>query len=329
MSASGLISSSNSAVESRPDSLALDIHHETTYGYAQPVAQSHHVAHLKPLQDQAQVLLDFELTVSPHPDAWRESLDSFGNGCVHFALSQPHRELRVQARSRVRVWDRFTLLDAQAGEPWESLRDRMRYVARAPYDPAVQFVQPSPFVPRLEALRGYGLAAFEPQVPTARAALALMQRIHADFEYHSSSTAVDTPVAQAFAQRSGVCQDLAHVMIGACRMVGVPARYVSGYLLTHAADGGQAMVGADASHAWVQVYAPGTPGLPADGWLDFDPTNNRIPGLEHVRLAVGRDYGDVTPLRGVIRGGGRHTLSVGVTTRRWPGAAALGPVVAS
>jgi transglutaminase-like putative cysteine protease len=142
-----------------------------------------------------------------------------------------------------------------------------------------------------------------------------MQRVHRDFEYRAQSTQVDTPLEKAFAQRSGVCQDFAQVMIGACRMLGVPARYVSGYLLTQAPGGGDKLVGADASHAWVQVYVPGTPGVPDDGWLDLDPTNNRLAGLEHVRLAVGRDFADVTPLRGVVRGGGKHTLSVGVTTR--------------
>jgi transglutaminase-like putative cysteine protease len=160
----------------------------------------------------------------------------------------------------------------------------------------------------------------------AEGAVELMQRIHADFSYRSRSTDVDTPVAEAFERRIGVCQDFAHVMIGALRMLGLPARYVSGYLLTHAADG-HALVGADASHAWVQLYAPGTPGLPDDGWLDLDPTNDTIPATDHVRVAVGRDYGDVAPLRGVIRGGGRHTLVVGVTTRRHDHPAA-GPVVA-
>ncbi len=309
-------------------SMHLEISHDTSYTYAQPVAQSHHIAHLRPLQDAAQTLLDFRLSVQPQPASWRDSVDSFGNACLHFALSQAHRELRVQAFSHVRVTQRFAGLRPQASPPWDLLRERLRYVACAPFDPAVEFVQPSPFVPRVEALRAYARAAFKPGQPVAEAALELMQRIHQDFEYRSQSTEVDTPVALAFEQRIGVCQDFAHVMIGACRMLGVPARYVSGYLLTQLADEGPALVGADASHAWVQVYAPGTPGVPGDGWLDLDPTNNRVPGLEHVRLAVGRDFGDVTPLRGVIRGGGQHTLSVGVTTRRIPHAGRAGPVVA-
>jgi transglutaminase-like putative cysteine protease len=156
----------------------------------------------------------------------------------------------------------------------------------------------------------------------AEVACLLMQRVHAEFRYESQSTAVDTPLSQALAQRRGVCQDFAHVLIGALRAFGLPARYVSGYLLTRPPEDGPALVGADASHAWVQAWVPGTPGVPsqgaAAGWLDLDPTNCVVPATDHVRVAVGRDFGDVTPLRGVIRGGGRHTLSVGVTTRLLP-----------
>jgi len=143
-----------------------------------------------------------------------------------------------------------------------------------------------------------------------------MHRIHADFTYESLSTDIDTPLATVWRTRRGVCQDFAHLMAGVMRMLGLPARYVSGYLLTHAPEGGAKMQGSDASHAWVQAWCPGTPGVPQDGWLDLDPTNDLVPGSGHVRVAVGRDFGDVTPLRGVIRGGGQHTLSVGVTTRQ-------------
>ena len=200
-------------------------------------------------------------------------------------------------------------------------------MARAPLKPAVEFALPSPYVPRLSALRDYAAPDFPAGRPLAQAALALMQRVHADFRYESQSTDIDTPLAQAFAQRRGVCQDFAHLMAGALRMLGLPARYVSGYLLTSAAEGSAPLLGADASHAWVQLWCPGTPGVPASGpgagWLDLDPTNDLVPATGHVRVAVGRDFGDVTPLRGVIRGGGQHTLRVAVTT------AETGPLVAS
>jgi transglutaminase-like putative cysteine protease len=206
----------------------------------------------------------------------------------------------------------------------------VRYVARAPFVAAAEFALPSPYVPRLPALRELGAGLFTPGRPVAEAVLALMHRLHAEFSYESRSTEVDTPLQQVLLQRRGVCQDFAHLLAGVLRAWGLPARYVSGYLLTHApaaagpgeAHAGTAMLGADASHAWVQVWCPGTPGVPAgpggadDAWLDLDPTNDCVPGSGHVRVAVGRDFGDVTPLRGVIRGGGHHTLAVGVTTRR-------------
>ncbi|MFY9513851.1 MAG: transglutaminase family protein, partial [Rubrivivax sp.] len=213
-------------------------------------------------------------------------------------------------------------LRPQSSPPWDMLAERLLYVARSPFEPAAEYAMPSPFVPRLEVLRSYGAASFTPGRPVAEAALELMHRIHADFAYESESTEIDTPLDEAFAQKRGVCQDFAHLMAGTLRMFGVPARYVSGYLLTRPPEGGAAMLGADASHAWVQVWCPGTAGVDGD-WLDLDPTNDLVPGTGHVRLAVGRDFGDVTPLRGVIRGGGRHTLSVAVSTR------VVGPVVAT
>jgi transglutaminase-like putative cysteine protease len=292
----------------------IDVRHDTRYVYAMPVSQSHHVAYLTPVGDTHQQVLAHQIEVQPQPMALNHRTDAHGNRCVHLALTQPHRELQVTVTARVAVSPRFNGLRSALSPAWEALRDRLRYVAGAVFDPAVVYAQPSPLVPRLEVLRAYAAPIFTAHRPVAEAAVDLMQRVHRDFEYRSEATQVDTPLAQAFSQRSGVCQDFAQVMIGACRMMGVPARYVSGYLLTHAAAGGQKMVGADATHAWVQVYAPGTPGVPADGWLDLDPTNNRVAGVEHIRLAVGRDFADVTPLRGVVRGGGRHTLAVGVTT---------------
>jgi transglutaminase-like putative cysteine protease len=171
---------------------------------------------------------------------------------------------------------------------------------------------PSPYIPRLAALRDYAQPSFAPDTPVLAAAIDLMHRIHADFRYETASTGVDTPLQQVLKQRRGVCQDFAHLMIGCLRALGLPARYVSGYLLTIPPPGQPALQGADASHAWVSVYSPGEAG----GWVELDPTNDLLPSTSHVRLALGRDYGDVTPLRGVIRGGGRHTLEVRVRTTR-------------
>jgi len=292
----------------------LEVGHDTRYSYAAPVSQAQHLAHLQPLSDPWQHVLEFSLRIQPEPAQQHPGIDPMGNQQLFFSLTQPHRALLVRSRSRVRVAARFGELDAAASPPWEAIRNRLRYEVGATYDPAVEFVQPSPYVPRLEGLRQYGALSFPPGRPLAEGAIDLMRRIHREFSFQSSATEVDTPLATAFAQRAGVCQDFAHLMIGALRMLGLPARYVSGYLLTQPPPGEAPLVGADASHAWVQAWCPRTPGVPG-GWLDLDPTNDLVPATGHLRLAVGRDYGDVTPLRGVIRGGGRHSLEVNVMTR--------------
>jgi transglutaminase-like putative cysteine protease len=309
-------------------SATLTVLHETRYAYASSVVQAHHMAHLKPLADASQSLLAFELEVDPVPGPIHESTDSFGNACHHFNCALPHGALRVRSSSRVRVAPRFTQLEPAESPSWESRRDRLRYVARATPDGAEEFVQPSPFVPRLEPLRAYAASHFPPGAPLAACAMEMMHAVHADFTYRERSTDIDTPLSQFYAQRAGVCQDFAHFMIGVLRMMGLPARYVSGYLRTGPSGDGPALVGADASHAWLQVHVPGTRGVPPDGWLDLDPTNDVVPGIDHVRVAVGRDFGDVTPLRGVILGGGQHTLQVSVTTRQVADPSGAGPVVA-
>jgi transglutaminase-like putative cysteine protease len=298
---------------SEPGGTELEVVHETRYRYAAPVTQAQHMAYLKPLQDARQRLLAHELHVDPLPPRLLHDIDGYGNARTWFSLSLPHRVLSVSAHSRVVVAPAPLPLGAAASPRWEDVRRRLRYEAGARYDAAVEFAQPSPYVPRLHALREYGAASFGAGVPVALGALDLMHRVHADFEFRGDSTDVDTPLLQVYEQRSGVCQDFAHLMIAALRMLGLAARYVSGYLLTRPPSGQPRLVGADASHAWVQVYCPDTPGLP-DGWLDLDPTNDLVPGTSHVRVALGRDYGDVAPLRGVIRGGGRHVLQVRVDT---------------
>jgi len=292
----------------------LDVVHETRYDYGAPVALAHHLAHLRPLDDAHQRLLAHDIVTEPPVASRHAGVDGFGNAALWLSTAQPHDQLVVRSSSRVALRARFAAVRPAASPPWDALAAGLRYVAGGRYDPAVAFVQPSPYVPRLPELLAWARPDFAPGRPVAEAAIALMHRLHGEFEYRSASTEVDTPLATAFAQRAGVCQDFAHLLAGALRMLGVPVRYVSGYLLTHPPGGGADLVGADASHAWVQVYVPGTPGAPG-GWLDLDPTNDLIPALGHVRVAVGRDFGDVTPLRGVIRGGGRHTLAVAVRTR--------------
>ncbi|MGE4377848.1 MAG: transglutaminase N-terminal domain-containing protein [Burkholderiaceae bacterium] len=224
--------------------------------------------------------------------------------------------------------------------PWEAVREHYRYRAGAPYDAASEFLFASPHVPRDDAFAAFARPAFAPGTPLLAAAQALMERIHRELRYTPASTQVNTPALQALAQRKGVCQDFAHIMLGCLRSLGLPARYVSGYLLTRPPPGKPRLIGADASHAWVSVYVPWIAAhahaapLPDDtdpmsaalhtqaqqaggAWFDFDPTNRRSgwgsPGADYVTLAVGRDFSDVSPMRGVIQGGGAHELEVGVT----------------
>jgi transglutaminase-like putative cysteine protease len=300
----------------------LEVEHLTRYRYAAAVDLAYHLAYLRPRDDASQQVQGFEMQIDPAPMHQRSDLDRLGNPRSCFTVTAPHRELRVRAISRVRVVGAGDDFDAGATQAWEAVAERLRYVAGAAYLPANEFVFASPYVPALPALRELALPSFAPGRPVALAAIDLMARIHADFAYRSASTDIDTPLAEVLSAREGVCQDFAHVMIGALRSMGLAARYISGYLLTHVPTAGAQnaplaapMLGADASHAWVSVWCPMADGSPAR-WLKLDPTNNLLPGTSHVRLAIGRDYSDVAPLRGVIRGGGEHQLEVRVRTHR-------------
>lgn len=297
----------------------LSVVHETHYDYDHPVEQAQHIACLRPLSDAGQRLLNFEMAVQPTPQQHSTRRDSHGNSRAYFALHAAHQQLQVVARSEVAVSARYeglaAHLAAQPGPTCGELRERLRYRAHAPFEPASEFLYASPFVPLHPELRAYGAESLRDERPVAEAAIELMQRIHADFTYAPASTDISTPILTVLQERRGVCQDFAHLMLGCLRACGLAGRYVSGYLLTRPPPGQAPLVGADASHAWVSVWVPGL-GLPLAGdWLDLDPTNDAVPGLHHVRVAHGRDFGDVTPLRGVIRGGGAHRLDVRVTTR--------------
>ena len=289
----------------------LSIEHETHYRYSAAVDLAQHLAYLCPLADERQQVERHEVQIDPRPLHHSSADDVFGNRRMVFTVNVPHRALSVRASSRVRVTPRAVTAPSLA---WEAVRERLRYCAGAAFEPAAEFTAPSPYVPRLAALRELALPSFTPGRPLAEAAIDLMGRIHAGFEYDSASTEVETPLAQVLQTRRGVCQDFSHLMIGALRMMGLAARYTSGYLLTTPPAGEVAMLRADASHAWLAAWCPRVDGS-AD-WLELDPTNNAQPASSHVRLATGRDYGDVTPLRGVIRGGGEHRFEVRVRTER-------------
>lgn len=288
--------------------MLLHVVHETAYDYAPAVRTAQHIAHLQPADGEQQQLLQHALEVQPPPAQQSRSVDVFGNTRTFFSLQAAHDRLHVRAESLVRTRAR-----PEPGEDmaWDQVRERMRYHRAARYDPAAEFAFASPYVPRDARFVDYAQPSFTAGRPLLAAARELMQRIHADFEYETTATDAYTPALKALELRKGVCQDLAHVMLGCLRSLGLPARYVSGYLLTEPPPGQARLVGSDASHAWVSLYLPGADG-PGE-WVDFDPTNDRGPGEDYVTLALGRDYSDVSPMRGVIHGGANHSLRVAVT----------------
>lgn len=298
----------------------LKVRHDTVYDYDAPVELAHHMAHLVPRATPSQQVRGWRLIVDPPPDEWlqgrptddagvpqgQSSLDCWGNARVAFSHARVHERLQVQSSFEAGIAP-TAAPDAANSPPWEEVALQLRYHAGAVRSEAVEFSIPSAYAPRDAALAELGREAFAFGTSVVGGALTLMQLIHERFTYEPNATNVATRAPEALAELRGVCQDFAHVMIGACRSLGLSARYVSGYLLTQPPPGQPRLVGADASHAWVQVWCP------TQGWVALDPTNAVPVGTDHVTLAWGRDYADVAPLRGVIRGGGKALPRVGVT----------------
>ncbi|MGI9217617.1 MAG: transglutaminase family protein [Hydrogenophaga sp.] len=305
--------------------MILRVLHTTTYRYQGSVDMAQHMVHLSPVDTPCQHVRSHALRITPEPAARSQTTDVFGNQRTFFSLQAPHETLSVEADSLIETRPPAPLPDSPAwrAQSWERVRNHHRYRMGAPYDAASEFLFASPHVPRDDAFAAFARPAFVTGLPVLEAARALMTRIHTELKYESASTEVNTPALQALEQGKGVCQDFAHIMIGCLRSLGLPARYVSGYLLTQPPPGKPRLIGADASHAWVSVYAPVPAGTEADAdsangaWFHFDPTNDRCgwgsPGEDYVQLATGRDFSDVSPMRGVIQGGANHRLSVAVT----------------
>jgi len=295
--------------------MKLQVTHHTRYAYTPAVETAQHMACLKPVNSSCQALLSHSLRIEPSPSQQLEQRDLFNNAQTFFSLQSPHETLDVISHSTVETFVPTTYASTIA---WETVREQFRYKAGSAFDPANEFVFPSPYIKRHEDFASYARESFSPGMPLLEAAQDLMHRIHKDFTYESNSTEINTPALEALAARKGVCQDFAHIMIACLRSMGLSARYVSGYLLTHPAPGKERLIGSDASHAWVSVYLPDLPGASeGTGWWDLDPTNNNdgwgSPGEDYIRLAFGRDFSDVSPIRGVIHGGAKHTLTVAVT----------------
>jgi transglutaminase-like putative cysteine protease len=305
--------------------MRLQVTHDTFYDYAPAVETAQHLAYLRPINTRYQQLVSHALSIDPPPAQLTQNEDVFGNLRSFFSLDSTHETLRVVAKSVVLTSMRDLPLSAMA---WEDTREYFRYQSGQHLENATEYVFASPFCPRHADFADYARPSFGRGVPVLDAAKDLMHRIYTDFTYESQSTQINTPAREALAQRKGVCQDFAHIMIACLRALGLPARYVSGYLLTQPAPGTVKLQGSDASHAWVAVYVPDLP--KGDRWCDLDPTNNRAgwhsPGEDYVTLGTGRDFADVSPIRGVIHGGASHTLTVGVTVEQMPDDLLLPPL---
>ncbi|NRR30980.1 transglutaminase family protein [Oxalobacteraceae bacterium] len=281
--------------------------HETRYSYAQPVTLSQQYLHLTPRTFAWQRTESQSVTVTPAPDGGVERLDYFGNIGRHVEITAPHTALLVRAESVVTLFARPTLAQITGTAAWEGLREQMLNARDPLTQEGWRFLFASPHVQFSQALNDYAYRSFTPGRPLLEAALDLTRRIFEDFEFDAEATDISTPLEQVLKGRRGVCQDFAQLMIGCLRGIGLPARYMSGYILTHPPPGQPRMIGADASHAWVSVYCPEL------GWIDFDPTNRCLVQGEHVTLGWGRDFSDVTPMRGTVLGGGEQELQVNVT----------------
>ncbi len=285
--------------------MKLDVSHRTTYTYRLPVAQSRHVLHLEPRPTEQQRIVGHTILINPAPISQTRIRDYFGNVAHLLQIDEEHRELVVHARSTIEV-DIPPLRDLATTSPWEKVA-RMGFDAGGRIDADVlQFALRSRHTPTTREAISFAREFFQQGRPVLEGAMALTTHMFEEFTFDPAATDVSTPIAKVLALRRGVCQDFAHLALAALRGLGLPARYVSGYLLTRPPPGMVKLVGADASHAWLSVWAPET------GWVDFDPTNGVIPAGEHITVAWGRDYEDVSPISGVLLGGGDQQMTVAV-----------------
>jgi len=290
--------------------LIYSVRHRTTYRYANVVSYARCHLRLTPRSSAAQTPLKADVIITPEAAGWDDQRDMFANVLTTVVIETPHRELVVEARSLVDVRPSKALA-AHQSDAWEAVRTAS--LASLTLDPASPslYSYPTRATPFLPAIADFALESFTPHRPILEACADLLRRMKTQFAYDPKATEVDTHVRDAFAKRRGVCQDFAHIVICGLRGIGLPARYVSGYILTRPAPGQPRLEGADASHAWVELWCG-----PELGWVGMDPTNNMFTGEEHIVLACGRDYNDVAPIVGILLGSGRQTLKVEVDVEK-------------
>jgi len=285
--------------------MRYDVRHRTLYRYSQPVSISHHVLHLVPRAHDRQVVHASSLSIAPHPVVRSDAVDYFGNRVTFLTIEEQHEHLSIESRSLVEV-NAPEQRDPTATMPWDRIFGQLEQRHGREDIATLQFAFDSPCTQASADVAAYAQESFAPGRPVLEAALDLTRRIHRDFRYDSTATDVSTSVDEVFRLRCGVCQDFVHLELACLRALALPARYVSGYLLTRAPPGRDKLIGSDASHAWVSVWCAEA------GWVDLDPTNDVPAGDEHVTLAWGRDYGDISPINGVTFGGGEHDIEVAV-----------------
>ena len=294
------------------DAVRYRVRHETVYSYGGDVAHSHQLLHLTPRNALRQSCHAHSITLLPQPSIRRDDIDAFGNHVTRLEYDLPHDRLEVLAEAGVEVRAAPATEPEESAE-WEAVGGSLAFSGRPMQEElleACRYRMESSYIRIKQTFTDYAADCFPPKRPILAAADALMHKIHREFKYAPGSTTIRTSAIEAFEARLGVCQDFAHIMIGCLRSRGLAARYVSGYLRTQPPPGADAAyVGADASHAWVSVFCP------PFGWVDLDPTNDVRVSSDHIIIAWGRDFGDVSPLRGVIVGGGRHRLSVRVSVQ--------------
>lgn len=282
------------------------VRHQTHYAYARPVDLGFHILRLTPLDAPGQQILRQHLTIDPEPDQFVAFMDHFGNAVHHVSVETAHDRFSVTLEAVVEIARRAAPEPAE-GPPWQKIGAAMRGDGFPDRPEIAEFIYPSPLAAFDDGATAYAAQSFTDDRPVVEALSDLTARIHRDFAYTPNVTSVSTRVAEIIATRRGVCQDFSHLMIAGLRGLGLPARYVSGYIRTQPPEGGPLRQGGDASHAWISAWCGD-----ALGWIEFDPTNDLIVENEHLVVAYGRDFSDVTPLRGVILGGGSHRLSVSV-----------------
>ena len=285
--------------------MIYQISHRTVYEYDEPVTVSHHAARVKarltPLQERSA----WSLRISPEPAVRKMRTDYFGNRVCFFSIQELHQRLEIVAESRVRI-DAGLPPEPERSPAWEEVAAPLRDPPAPEALEAQQYIFDSAHVRLSPALAEFAEVSFSPDRALLDAVLDLNHRIHSEFTFDAKATTVATPLEQVLERRRGVCQDFTHLALGCLRSLGLAARYVSGYLRTHHDPDKPHLIGADATHAWLSVFCPGY------GWVDFDPTNDLLPRFEHITVAYGRDFADVSPVSGIITGGGEHRVQVAV-----------------